>query len=109
VEWLECQATTSLAGTVHELAGHVERRKTPGLLLTTQPLVAAVMANRSPAIRAAAIGDAGALDEAINALGANLVVVDPVRVTPFSLKTIVQRLAAATPVCPEELATTGGR
>jgi hypothetical protein len=110
VEWLECQATTSLAGTVHELTGHIERRQTPGLLLTTQPLVAAVMANRNPAIRAAAVGDVTMLEEAIDALGANLVTVDPVRVSPFALKTIVQRLAAATPVCPTELtASMGGR
>lgn len=103
VEWLECHATSSLVGAVQELARHVSQRKLPGLLLTEQPLSAAVVANRNQNIRAAVIGDARSLDDALAQIGCNLIAVDPRRVSPEVLKIAAQRLADAQPGCPPAL------
>ena len=103
IEWLECHATSSLTGAVQELTKHITQRNLPGLLLTEQPLSAAVVANRNPNIRAAVIGDGRSLDEALAQIGSNLIAVDPKRVGPAVLKIVAQRLADAQPGCPAEL------
>lgn len=103
IEWLECHATSSLVGAVQELAKHITQRKLPGLLLTEQPLSAAVVANRNPQIRAAVIGDGRSLDDALSQIGCNLVAVDPKRVGPAVLKIVAQRLGEAQPSCPPQL------
>lgn len=104
VEWIECHATNSLVGAAQELTRHITQRKLPGLLLTEQPLTAAVVANRNPGIRAAVVSDGRSLDEALSQIGCNLVAVDPRRVGPAVLKIVAQRLADAQPTCPAALA-----
>lgn len=103
VEWLESHGTQSLAGAVAELAKHVINRKLPGLLLTAQPIAAALLANRNPNIRAATVTDVRSLDEALAQIGANLIAVDPQRVGPAVLNIIAQKLAASQPVAPPQL------
>jgi len=104
IEWFESHATSSLVSAAQELARQITQRKLPGLLLTEQPLTAAVVANRNPGIRAAVVGDGRSLDEALSQIGCNLVAVDLRRVGPAVLKIVAQRLADAQPTCPSELA-----
>jgi ribose 5-phosphate isomerase RpiB len=103
IEWLECQATNSLSGTVLELSKNIDQRKLLGLLLSDQPFTAAMLANRNQNIRAAAVDDVRSVDEALCQIGCNLLAVDARRVGPAVLKLIVQKLAAAQAVCPPEL------
>ena len=103
IEWLESHATNSLLGAVQELSKQVAQRKLPGMMLTEQPLSAAVVANRNQNIRAVVVGDSRSLDEALSQVGCNLVAVDPRRVGPAVLKIVAQRLADSQPTCPTEL------
>jgi hypothetical protein len=103
IEWIECHATNSLVGAIQELTRQVKHRSLPGFVLTSQPIAAALIANRDANIRASSAADLRSLDEAIAQVGANLIAVDPTRISSAVLSRIAQRLASSTPTCPAEL------
>jgi hypothetical protein len=79
--------TTVLAS----LADHAGRDAARGLLITDQPAIACVAANRHRSLRAVTGNDPATLDAAATACAANLLIVEPGRIPTRSL----ERLAAA--------------
>lgn len=69
--------SSGLADVVAALAGHASRDAARGVLLTSKPAVAVVLANRSASLRAVTGRDAAAITSAAADAAANLLVVDP--------------------------------
>lgn len=68
---------TGLAEVIDALAAHASRDGARGILLTSRPAVAVILANRSTSLRAVTGRDQAALTAAISDCGANLLVADP--------------------------------
>jgi len=69
--------TTGLADVLAALALHASRDAARGVLLTSRPAAAVVLANRSASLRAVTGRDAQAVGAAVAECAANLLVVDP--------------------------------
>jgi len=97
--------SSGLADVVTAIATHASRDAARGILLTSRPAVAAILANRSASLRAVTGRDAASLSAAASDCQANLLVVDPTAFTG-SLERLctdfANRPAAA---LPSELAT----
>lgn len=76
----------------------------PALLLTCDALAAVCLANRHRAIRAAAVRTVDEARQARAQVGANVVVVDPIRRPAAELQRIARELATEAAACPTELA-----
>ena len=99
--------TSGLADVVAALAGHASRDAARGVLLTSKPAVAVVLANRSASLRAVTGRDAAAITSAASDAAANLLVVDPGQFTGGSLERICADFhRAASGPLPAELAAT---
>ena len=96
---------SGLADLVTAIATHASRDAARGILFTSRPAVAAILANRSASLRAVTGRDAASLSAAAADCQANLLVVDPAAFTG-SLERLcadfANRLAAP---LPSELAT----
>lgn len=69
--------TTGVRDVVSALALHASRDAARGVLLTSRPALAVIVANRSSSLRAVTARDAASLAAAAADCGANLVVIDP--------------------------------
>lgn len=68
---------SGLADLLTAIATHASRDAARGILLTSRPAVAAILANRSASLRAVTGRDAAALSAAATDCQANLLIVDP--------------------------------
>lgn len=97
---------SGLAEVVEALALHAARDAARGVLLTGQPVVATVLANRSAAVRAVTGRDPAALAAAAAECNANLLVLDPMRFPAAAAIRLAKELAARpTGDIPAALAT----
>jgi hypothetical protein len=102
---IERLAPAGLLQMIDDLAGRLAEPAAIGVLLTADPTAAACLANRLAGVRAMAAGDAGtmnALGAAAQAIGANLLIVDPAGRGPFAMKQLIDRFCQGAPRdCPE--------
>ena len=77
---------SGLADVVTAVAAHASRDAARGVLLTSKPAVAVVLANRSPSLRAVTGRDAAAIMAAALDAAANLLIVDPATFSAGSLE-----------------------
>jgi hypothetical protein len=99
---IERVVATDLGAVVDELAEQLTKSMTLALLLTEQVACALCLANRIPGVRAAAASNSGEVTVAIQAIGANLLVIDPVGKSPFIVKQSIARFSKGGPrACPE--------
>lgn len=96
---------SGLADLLTAIATHASRDAARGILLTSRPAVAAILANRSASLRAVTGRDAAALSAAATDCQANLLIVDPKTFTG-SVERLCSDFAArpAAPL-PSELAS----
>jgi hypothetical protein len=73
------------------------------LLFCRQDVVAACLANKLPGVRAAAVRSLAQARQALEQLGANLLIVEPAACTYFECRQLLQWCRQANP-CPEGLA-----
>ncbi len=105
---LPASESAGLAKTVRYVAERVADPARAAIWLTDQPLAAVCLANRVTAIRAAAGTTGGAAKQAVDAIGANLLVVDPRQVSWIEWKNIVQQFQTELPrSCPAPLGQDG--
>ena len=97
--------SSGLADVITAIATHASRDAARGILITSRPAVAAILANRSASLRAVTGRDAASLSAAATDCQANLLVVDPTAFTG-SLERLCTDFAnrPAAPL-PSELAT----
>ena len=69
--------SSGLADVISAIATHASRDAARGILLTSRPAVAAILANRSASLRAVTGRDAASLSAAATECQANLLIVDP--------------------------------
>lgn len=94
-------AQTGLVTVTKELASEVVRGGSLGLLLTDNPLPAVCLANRSAAVRAAVAASVPQTKAAIEAVGVNLLVVDPRSLGLLPLQRMVEAFTSGdTRACP---------
>jgi hypothetical protein len=100
-ESVECSDLQAAAAQFSEQLGQTDAK---GIWLSEEPLLAACLANRDRQVRASVANDLTQVQAARSAIGTNLVVVDPRRVTEFQWKQIVAELGRSSPnECPEVL------
>jgi hypothetical protein len=80
---------------VDRLAGELARPGTLGLLLTRHTAAGLCLANRLRGVRAVSGTEAGEVSAAAAAVGANLLVIDPIALSPFQLKRITTEFCRA--------------
>jgi hypothetical protein len=85
----------------NQLVDQVLNSRQAAVLLTARPATAVCLANRQPGIRAAWVWDQDSLREAVDGIGANLLVIHPKKHSRFELLKIVRSFARADHVCPE--------
>lgn len=90
---------SGLADVITALAGHVSRDAARGILLTSRPAVAVVLANRSASLRAVTGRDLKSLAAAATEAAANLLIVDPT-LMPTGLERLCREFAAAAAAAP---------
>lgn len=96
---------SGLADVVAAIAAHASKDAARGVLLTSRPAVAMVLANRSASLRAVSARDAASLAAAAAETAANLLIVDPGQFTGSSLERLcVDFHRAASGPLPAELA-----
>ena len=95
---------TGLADVVAALAMHATRDAARGVLLTSRPAVAVVLANRSASLRAATGRDAASLAAAAADCAATLLVVDPAGFAGGLERVCADFAARPTGAVPAELA-----
>jgi hypothetical protein len=101
---VEQLASTGVAQVTKELAEEVGKSGKLGVLISPETTQAICIANRYRGVRAATAGSRGEVNEIIKAVGANFVVVDPVRRSRFEVQRIVEAFCLAGPrQCPAEL------
>lgn len=83
-----------LASGLATLADHASRDAARGLLLTSNPALACVAANRHVSLRAVTADNVAGLEAAAAACSANLLVVDPSRFSATSLDRMVASFAS---------------
>lgn len=94
-----------LASGLATLADHASRDAARGLLLTSNPALACVAANRHVSLRAVTADNVAGLEAAAAACSANLLVVDPSRFSVTSLERMVASFASRES-CPPPAALT---
>jgi hypothetical protein len=96
---------SGLADVVAAIAAHASKDAARGVLLTSRPAVAVVLANRSASLRAVSARDAASLAAAAAETAANLLIVDPGQFSGGSLERLcVDFHRAASGPLPDELA-----
>lgn len=96
-------ARGSLVAATQATIEQVTSRRRPALLVASQPLVAACLANRQRAIRAAVVRTVDETRQALVEIGANVIVIDPSRCPAAEQQRIARELAMAASNCPAEL------
>jgi len=97
--------TSGLADVIAAIATHASRDAARGILLTSRPALAVILANRSASLRAVTGRDVAAITSVAADCQANLIIVDPA-VFPGSLERLCVDFATRTPgPLPAELAT----
>lgn len=95
---------TGLADVISAIATHASRDGARGVLLTSRPAAAVVLANRSPSLRAVTARDVAGLVAASSECAANLLVVDPRTLSTVSLERVSSDFARRDPApAPAEL------
>jgi hypothetical protein len=95
---------SGLADVVTAVAAHASRDAARGVLLTSKPAVAMVLANRSPSLRAVSGRDAAAIMAAAHDAAANLLIVDPATFSAGSLERLCADFHRSPPAAvPAEL------
>jgi hypothetical protein len=91
---------------IDDLARRLASPATIAVLLTSEPAAAVCLSNRLSGVRAMAAGDAStltALGATARAIGANLLVVDPVGRGPYAMKQLIDRFCQGAPrTCPAQ-------
>lgn len=103
---LGCESAqcSDLQAAAVQFSEQLGRTESTGIWLSEEPLVAACLANRDCQIRASVAHDLTQVQAARSAIGTNLVVVDPRRVTAFQWKQIVAELGSSlSSDCPQVL------
>lgn len=93
-ERIESQATSSLGGTLREVARHVVSRKLPALILAAEPFAAVIEANRLEGVRAVMIERTEQIQQAQAEAKANLFVIPAGKLNPVQLRRIAEAIAA---------------
>ncbi len=75
-----------------------------GVILTTRPVTAVCMANRQLGVRAAWAAEAESVQEAVDGIGANLLVVNPRSYSHFALRAVVRNFVNGNHDCPASVA-----
>jgi pyruvate/2-oxoglutarate dehydrogenase complex dihydrolipoamide acyltransferase (E2) component len=96
---------TGLGDVVNALALHASRDGARGILLTSKPASAVILANRSASLRAVAGRDAAGLLAAATECGANLLVVNPRDLSTTSVGRLATEFVARELTVPADLAT----
>ena len=96
---------SGLADVIVALATHASRDAARGILLTSRPAVAVILANRSPSLRAVTGRDAATLAAAAADCQANLLVVDPASFAGGLDRLCAEFATRAPGPLPAELAT----
>lgn len=100
---IERLAQTGLMQVIHELSDEITKGGKPAVLLTGQAAVAVCLANRRRGVRAVLAQSVATTIQAVRAVGANLLIVDPAARTWFELNRLIgQFLAGAPYLCPGE-------
>ncbi len=85
-------------------AGAITGEQTPAAVITRQPAAAVCLANRHPGVRAVWAVDPAQAEAQTSDVGANLLVLDPVRLPVFQMKQILARFArGGIRRCPDSL------
>lgn len=98
-------AAKDLPAMIDELARSLAGPSAIGLLLTSDAAAAVCLANRLAGVRAMAAGTETltALSASARAIGANLLIIDPVGRSPFAIKPWIDRFCAGAPrACPPQ-------
>lgn len=99
-----CVPSGGLIDVVQALARAVVDQRQRAVLLTSQPVAAVCLANRRRGVRAAWGCHAAAVSQAVQTLGANLLVLDPAAHGVHELRRMVQQFVhGGPPECPAEL------
>jgi ribose 5-phosphate isomerase RpiB len=95
--------TAGLASLATELAGEVSKAGKLGVLLTDNVAAVLCIANRQRGVRAATAGNRGEVNDIVRGIGANFLVINPVRRSPLELQRIVEAFVTApSRQCPAE-------
>jgi ribose 5-phosphate isomerase RpiB len=96
-------AGRDLARLTSEMAEHVAVGQKIGVLITAQTAAALCLANRRRGVRAAMVENRGELNQVLQAIGANLLVIDPTRRSPLEIERLIEAFAAVpAPQCPAQ-------
>ncbi len=96
--------TDCLVEATDRLSEAIGQADTLGVLVTKYPDIGVCLANRHAGVRAIASGDPAGLDKAAVSLGANVLVLDPNRSSPYLIKRLaVDFCRGGVRECPEEL------
>ena len=87
---------------VRGVAEEVAASRSAGMVLTQQPSVAVCLANRQPGVRAALAVSVAAVQEAMQWVGANLLVVNPALHGVYELRVMAREFAKGSHECPEQ-------
>ena len=87
---------------VRGVAEEVAAGRSVGILLTQQPSVALCLANRQPGVRAAWAVSVAAVREAMQCVGANLLVVNPTSLGVYELRVMAREFAKGSHECPRQ-------
>jgi ribose 5-phosphate isomerase RpiB len=101
---IDSQTSDCLIDATDRLAAEIAKSNTLGLLWTRHTAAGMCLTNRHPGVRAVLASDVPATAEAIGAVGANLLVLDPTANTVFQQKQIVGEFCrGGVRGCPESL------
>jgi hypothetical protein len=96
---------SGLADVIAAIATHASRDAARGVLLTSRPAVATILANRSASLRAVTGRDAASLSAAAIDCQANLLVIDPAAFTGSLERLCIDFAARPSAPLPSELTT----
>jgi hypothetical protein len=91
-----------LTDMIRQLGARIARGGVPGVLVTTEPALAACLANRYAPLRAVWATGLAAVAEGERSLGANLLVLDPRHSSSSELRTMVRQFLRGSHRCPAE-------
>jgi hypothetical protein len=91
-----------LADMIRQLGVRIAHDSVPGVLVTTEPALAACLANRYAPLRAVWATGLAAVAEGERSLGANLLVLDPRHSSSSELRTMVRQFLRGHHRCPAD-------